>query len=187
MAQLSDQNLISLYLTHNDTHAFAQLYTRYRYRVYQHCLYFCRDHHEADDFTQEIFIRLTHKINTYSGTAQFGTWLNRVTANYCIDQVREHQQRQTLYQRYADEMYRQGNRPYDNEETSFLLMQQVMQQLSVPERELLKIKYADSTTLEGIARKQNLTLSAVKMRVKRARERARLLYNQLHAMSEHDF
>lgn len=185
MAHLSDQALINLYLTNNDNHSFALLYQRHRYRVYQVCLFFCSDPHEADDFTQEIFIRLTHKLDRFSGTAQFTTWLNRVSTNYCIDQIRERQQRLALYQRYANEMERLDQRASEADEIAFQLMQQVIQQLSTPERELLEIKYADSVTLRNIARKQKLTLSAVKMRIKRARERATILYSQLYSQTDH--
>lgn len=187
MAPLSDQALIALYLTTHNKRYFAQLYNRHRLRVYQLCLCFCHDPHEADDFTQDIFIRLTHKIGSFSGNAQFTTWLNRVATNYCIDQLRERQQRLTLYQRYADEMAQPSIWPSEADETAFQLMQRVMRQLSASERELLAIKYGDSVTLKSIARKQKLTLSAVKMRIKRARERARLLYNQLHAQVEQSF
>ena len=187
MAHLSDQALISLYLTTHNKRYFAQLYNRHRYRVYQLCLCFCKDPYEADDFTQEIFIRLTHKIGSFSGTARFTTWLNRVTTNYCIDQLRERQQRLALYQRYADETARLENWTQEADETAFQLMQRAMHQLSASERELLAIKYADSVALKSIARQRKLTLSAVKMRIKRARERARLLYSQLHAQAEHGF
>ncbi|MCX6214694.1 sigma-70 family RNA polymerase sigma factor [Spirosoma sp.] len=184
MAPLSDQALITLYLTTSDKQFFAQLYTRHRYRVYQVCLCFCEDPYEADDFTQEIFIRLTHKINRFSGTAQFTTWLTRVTTNYCIDQLRERQHQQTLFQRYADEMNRLESRTQEVEETTLQRMQEVIQQLSAQEREMLQIKYADRLTLKAIARKHQLTLSAVKMRIKRAKERARSLYSHLYTQAE---
>ncbi|ADB42084.1 RNA polymerase sigma factor [Spirosoma linguale] len=185
MAPLSDQALITLYLTTNDKQFFAQLYTRHRYRVYQVCLCFCEDPYEADDFTQEIFIRLTHKINRFSGTARFTTWLTRVTTNYCIDQLRDRQHQQALFQRYTNELERLNHGSAEAEETALQLMQRVLHQLSASERELLAIKYADNVTLKSIAHKHKLSLSAVKMRIKRARERARLLYRQLHAQAEH--
>lgn len=184
MAHLSDQALINLYLTTQDKQCFAQLYTRHRYRVYQLCLCYCGHPDEADDFTQEIFLRILNKLGSFNGNSEFTTWLHRITVNYCIDHIRERQQRQGLYQRYFEETGPMGYRHDEAEEMSFQVMEQVMQSLPTHELELLQSKYGESRTLKTIAGQKQLSLSAVKMRIKRARDQARTLYNHLYAYNE---
>ncbi|GAB4012230.1 RNA polymerase sigma factor [Spirosoma migulaei] len=184
MNRLSDQVLISLYVTTKNDLCFAQLYTRHRYRVYQRCLFFCEDPDEANDFTQEVFIRLTSKLAGFKGESGFTAWLQVVTTNYCIDQVRKRQQYQLKYQQYLNENYLSNQNFDDSDEKPFRILEQTMQELSDYQRDLLRMKYQEGVEIKTIARQQKATLSAVKMRIKRAREQAKSRYINLYAEAE---
>ena len=184
MNRLSDHVLVTLYVTTKNDLCFAQLYTRHRYRVYQRCLFICEDPDEADDFTQEIFIRLTNKLTSFKGDSAFTVWLQVVTTNYCIDQIRKRQQHQLKYQRYISESYLPELFPDDFEEKSFRVLDQAIQELTVYQRNLLQIKYLEGVAIKTIAQQQEVTLSAIKMRIKRAREQAKARYINLYAEAE---
>lgn len=179
MKKLSDITLIQHYLATQNQHAFAQLYNRHRQRVYNHCLLLCCDPDEAEDFTQEIFIRLTDKLATFQGQAAFTSWLQVVTTNYCRDQFRKLHKRQLAHQHYQHYLT-QPNHQVEEEHT-FQLMERVIEQLPPHQRELLLLKYEDQVAIKAIAQQQNTTLSAIKMRIKRARDQARSQYTRLSA------
>jgi RNA polymerase sigma-70 factor (ECF subfamily) len=69
--------------------AFEQLYRRYSGRVYSLCLRILKNDSEAEDLTQEAFLLLFRKINTFRGEARFSTWLHRLTINLVLMGLRK--------------------------------------------------------------------------------------------------
>jgi len=66
-----------------DTHAFEQLYRKHVGRI----LALTRrmlSPDEADDATQDVFIRAWQKLGTFRGDSAFGTWLHRIAVNVCL-------------------------------------------------------------------------------------------------------
>lgn len=72
-----------------DMDAFEKVYRRYNQRVYSHCLRMVRNSTEAEDLTQEVFIQLFRKINTFRGDSSFTTWLHRLTVNQVLMHLRK--------------------------------------------------------------------------------------------------
>lgn len=181
MVHLSDQELVALYLTTGSDHYFAQIYTRHRQRVYQKCLYYTGNTFDSEDYVQEIFVRLTRKLHSYKGEAKFTTWLHTVTVNYCIDQLRKQQQDQALWRVYLLDPFHTGDWSSTQDESYYQVFEQVLKKLPKNQRELLLAKYEAGAQIKDIALRQDLTTSAVKMRIKRARDRARSLYDKFVA------
>ena len=69
--------------------AFERLYRRYSGRVYSLCLRILKNDSEAEDLTQEAFLLLFRKINTFRGEARFSTWLHRLTTNLVLMRLRK--------------------------------------------------------------------------------------------------
>ena len=61
--------------------AIGDLYVRHNRRVYALCLRMTGNVTEAEDLTQEVFVQLLRKIDSFRGNSQFTTWLHRVTVN----------------------------------------------------------------------------------------------------------
>ena len=71
-----------------DEEAFAALFQLHRRRVYSVCLSMTRDAPEAEDLTQEAFLRVFHKVRTFRGDSAFSTWLYRLAVNTVLMQRR---------------------------------------------------------------------------------------------------
>jgi len=71
-----------------DHHAFAQLYSAHKRRVYSLCLRMLGNVAEAEDLTQESFLQLHRKIATFRGDSAFSTWLHRLTINVVLMHLR---------------------------------------------------------------------------------------------------
>jgi RNA polymerase sigma-70 factor (ECF subfamily) len=72
-----------------DHHAFAQLYTLHKRRIYSLCLRMVGNVAEAEDLTQEAFLQLHRKIATFRGDSAFSTWLHRLAINVVLMQLRK--------------------------------------------------------------------------------------------------
>lgn len=64
-----------------DHAAFEDIYHRHRRRVYSLCVRVTHNSAEAEELTQDVFLRLFRKIGTFRGEASLGSWLYRVALN----------------------------------------------------------------------------------------------------------
>ena len=72
-----------------DQESFEVIYATYQKQIYHHILRMVRDRYEAEDLTQEVFMRAYQFMGTYSGNAALGRWLRRIATNLCIDKMRK--------------------------------------------------------------------------------------------------
>ena len=72
-----------------DSAAFEIIYQQYASRVYALCLRMQRDPAEAEDLTQEAFLQLFRKLQTFRGESAFSTWLHRLTVNLVLMRLRK--------------------------------------------------------------------------------------------------
>ena len=71
-----------------DNRAFEELVFRYQRRIYNLALRFLRVSEEAEEVTQEIFIKVFRSIGSFRGDAKFSTWLYMVAANHCRNRIK---------------------------------------------------------------------------------------------------
>jgi RNA polymerase sigma-70 factor (ECF subfamily) len=71
-----------------DNEAFAHLYRSYSEFVYRLCLRMLRDPLEAEDASQDVFVLVFLKINTFRGESAFSSWLYRLATNVVLMRFR---------------------------------------------------------------------------------------------------
>ena len=71
-----------------DVEAFETLYRRHVGRVHGLCLRMLRDAGEAEELTQQVFVRVWERLASFRGESAFSTWLHRVTVNVVIGEMR---------------------------------------------------------------------------------------------------
>lgn len=69
--------------------ALEPIYHEYKDLVFRICHRFAGDSARAADWAQDVFIHVFKKIGSYNGKSKFSTWLYRVAANYCLDQLKK--------------------------------------------------------------------------------------------------
>ena len=72
-----------------DAAAFERLYRLHSRRVYSLCLRMVSNTAEAEDLTQEAFLQLFRKIQTFRGESAFSTWLHRLSVNVVLMKLRK--------------------------------------------------------------------------------------------------
>jgi RNA polymerase sigma-70 factor (ECF subfamily) len=76
-----------------DRRAFGELVRRYRPRIFALSLHLCGSSSEADDITQDAFMRAFRRIRDFQGRSQFFTWLYRIALNRALNGRRDQQRR----------------------------------------------------------------------------------------------
>lgn len=71
-----------------DVESYETLYRKHVGRVHALCLRMARDRSEADDLTQETFIRVWERLGSFRGESEFSTWLHRVAVNVVVAELR---------------------------------------------------------------------------------------------------
>lgn len=94
-----------------DRDAFGRLVKRHQRRVYAAALHILGNHSDADDATQEAFVRAYRGLSTFDGRADFFTWLYRITVNTALNALRSDKRGAALHQRGNAEAIHVGGRP----------------------------------------------------------------------------
>jgi len=68
-----------------DAGAFDALVRRYRKRVFALALHLSGSESDADDITQDVFLRAYHTLASFEGRSEFFTWVYRMTVNRSLD------------------------------------------------------------------------------------------------------
>ena len=94
-----------------DRDAFGRLVRRHQRRVYAAALHILGNHGDADDVTQDAFVRAYRGLAAFDGRADFFTWLYRITVNTALNALRSGRRGAALAQRGGTEAAHVGGRP----------------------------------------------------------------------------
>lgn len=176
---LSDEQLIYGVLDGNNEN-FGVIYSRYFSKVYAKCYSFSRNHDDAFDHTQEILLKAINNAGSFAGNSKFSTWLYSIATNYCITQTvkrnriffEEVQTGKMIAE--TDFGIEEFEERYKREELEDNI-DAFLEQLSDEEKEILILKYRKNYSIKDLQLEYNLTASAIKMRLLRARLKIGLL------------
>ncbi len=143
---------------------FETAYDLYGKAVYRLAMVYLGRHADAEDVTQEVFVRLLYRAPGFADGDHEKRWLLRVTANLCKDQLKGFWRRQVT--ELEDTL---PAAPPEEQEALAAVM-------ALPERYKLPIHlhYYEGYSVAEIAEILKLGQSAVKMRLKRGREMLKL-------------
>jgi len=157
-----------------DQAAFGRLVVAYQKPVYNLAYRMLGRSTEAEDAAQEAFIRAYTHLRSYDPKRSFKTWLLSITSHYCIDQLRKRRINWLSLEEKAARAYQlAGDSP--NPEATVRKherenrIQQMLKVLSPTDRAAVTLLYWYDCSYEEIAETLNLTVSAVKSRLYRAR------------------
>lgn len=87
LAELNDKALVDEFLG-GRSEAFDEIVRPYGTKIYRLALRITKNHHDAEDIRQNVFLTLLNKIGTFEGRSSFSSWLYRVTINACYMHLR---------------------------------------------------------------------------------------------------
>ncbi len=162
---------------HSEEFLFEELYTNYVGKVYSKCLTMTKDSIAAHDYTQDIFLKVWAKLDTFKNRSAASTWLYSIAHNYCLDRIRLEKrfQSENLTQIVADNLAETD--PLESTEAQLHNLEIVLSRLPAEEVYFLRLRYEQNLSIKELATRYQLTESAVKMRLKRTRDKVRDLFD----------
>ena len=86
---MSDENQLVQEAKAGSLTAFEELISSYEKRIYNYCLRMTNSREDAEDLTQEVFVRVYKSLKRFRGKSQLSTWIYRIAHNICIDRYRK--------------------------------------------------------------------------------------------------
>lgn len=174
---LTDEALVEAIVKTNDTMLFEVLYDRYANMVYNKCYGFASSEDEAKDLTQDVFLKLFVKLASFKGKSKFSTWLYAFTYNHCANYVtRNTAKKIEKHSVSSDVIENVGDveSTHDFQNMKVEKLKRVLELIPPDDKMILLLKYQDNLSIKEISSALIIGESAVKMRLKRAKEK--LLY-----------
>lgn len=144
---------------------------RHRAHVITNCRCITRAPAEAEDLAQDVFVKAYFALGRFEGRASFKTWIRRIKLNHCLNWLEKQKHRRTVDIETpgieaADSMKVQGDAERHNDRQAIqFALDALPETLRVP----LVMRDMDQLAYQDIADELGLSLSAVKMRIKRGR------------------
>lgn len=170
-----------------DQWAFSKLVEAYQRPVFNLTYRMLNDADEAADAAQETFLRAYARLKQYDPNHKFSTWIFSIANHHCIDRLRKRRVKSVsiddnpVMQNLESELPRPEGATLRREQA--LEIQALISTLEPEYRTPLILRYWEEMSYEEIAESMELTVSAVKSRLFRARQKMADLYQQAEAAS----
>ena len=159
-----------------DQDAFAEIVYSFQDAVYNLCYRMLGERTEAEDATQEAFIRAYNNLNRYDVDRKFKTWLLSIASNHCIDRLRKRRLKYlsldeplpgSLELAMTSDQISPESHTVRTEQSEYI--QPMLDDLSPDDRDGIILKYWYDYSYAEIAEVLDTTESAIKSRLFRAR------------------
>jgi RNA polymerase sigma-70 factor (ECF subfamily) len=131
------------------------------------------DRGEAEDLAQDVFVKVFRALKDFQHEALFSTWLYRVTANSCLNQIQKRKQEKSLAEAHDDPESHPDPSPNPQqileERQTKLMIEKAIQELPYEQRMVLILRDIEGLTYEDIAESLGIELGTVRSRLHRAR------------------
>jgi RNA polymerase sigma-70 factor, ECF subfamily len=161
-----------------DITAFEELYALYKMPVYGLCQRLTRNVMDAEDLTQEVFLRVYRQVHTFRGEAAFGSWLYRVTTNVVMMHLRKrHVEKRPLnileLQNQLAQPVSQPGRDYRSDPVKHIALIRALCGLTKNRRTLVFLHDVQGLTHNEVAKSLGVTASTSKSRLYQAHRKLR--------------
>ena len=183
--KITDEEAIEKYLATQNVHYFNILYDRYSGKVFGKCFSLLKSEARAEDAAQEIFVKVLMNLSKFSGKSKFSTWLYSITYNFCIDTIRKKKKDVGVLvddiNRYGDEIEDDDIDDAEIMETNVHRLKEILNIIPAGDKAILLMKYQDEFSIKEICEILDKSESAVKMKIKRAKEKFVRTYKEMYS------
>ena len=151
-----------------DIQAYTEIIQCFQKPIYIYCYYLLNNKEEAEDASQDIFIKGLENISNYSYTVSFSAWLYKIAHHHCIDLIKKknkgHKFWTGLKKVYANQTHIQESR-YDN------IIHELLEELNVDEKRILLLRSIEEYSFDEIASIMGLKTTTVRKKYERLRKK----------------
>ena len=165
-----------------DTNAFAFLVEKYKDMVFSLAIKITKNREEAEEVSQDSFIKAFKAIHTFKGDSKFSTWLYKISYHNCMDRVNKNARKYNIDR--IDEVIE--NRIKATEDTMQTierkeraeLMNDCLLELPEDERSILWLFYYKELSLKEIMEVTSLSQANLKVKLHRARKKLLIIVQE---------
>ncbi|HNV28555.1 MAG TPA: RNA polymerase sigma factor [Cyclobacteriaceae bacterium] len=145
-------------------YGFNLLVRAYQQRVYWHVRKMVIDHDDADDLTQEVFIKVHKAIGTFREDSQLFTWIYRIATNECLTFLNKKRRRFFLPLEDVGKEFstKLDTSPEISGEDIQKKLQKALLKLPDKQRLVFNMKYFDDLSYEDMSEITNTSVGALK-------------------------
>ena len=169
-----DQHYIDKVLK-GDTNSFANLVDKYKDLVYSLVIKMTKNREEAEEISQDTFIKAFQNLEKFKGESKFSTWLYKIAYRTCLDTLKKNKNHRSNYDineitlnhiKSTDSILNELER-----KDRAIVMKECLDKLPSEERSILWMFYFDELSLKEIIEVTNLSEANLKVKLHRARKR----------------
>lgn len=152
-----------------DIHAYTEIIRRLQKQIYTYCYYLLKSKEEAEDASQDIFIKGLENINNFSNTVSFSAWLYKIAHNHCMDLIKKKNKRfnflQGFKKEHANDLVQRHEYSYDD------IIHELLEMLNAEERRILLLRSIEEYSFDEIASIMELKTATVRKKYERLRRK----------------
>lgn len=171
--QLSDKELIDLYITDRCSYTLPLLYERYGHLVMGSCMKYLKQVENAEDITMRIFGELSAKLLKHD-IQHFKSWLYQVTRNECLQFLRKHKPGNTTM---IDELSQTQEESLEETaalETQLQLLEKAIPELKDEQRQCIELFYLEQKSYSEISEHLSIPLNTVKSAIQNGKRNLKI-------------
>ena len=162
-----------------DEHAFASLVRAYQDKVYSLAYYMTKNHHDAEDVAQEVFLKIWRALPSYRGEHEPDAWIMKIAKNACYDFLKSRRQVEPLEREIDGEVVERplaDPDPDSNPPAAAVTAERrdevakALLRLPPEQREILTLKYVQGLSYEQICEVLSIGMGTVKSKLWRAKQ-----------------
>lgn len=176
---ISDDELIRKF-SKGDLKAFELIVARYKDQLFNFIYRSLGDYHRAEDITQEVFFRIIKNVHKYKPEERFKSWIYKISANLCKNEIRDRQRRQSHIYEDFDQIHAHHeslildsslspDEVYEKKQTRLAVQKAIDSLPELPRLSIILREYHNFSYSE-IAYSLGCSVSGVKSMIYRARQ-----------------
>lgn len=164
-----------------DKQAYSLIIKKFQRQIFLYCYYLLKSQEEAEDAAQDIFIKGLEHIHRFSHTVSLSAWLYKIAHNHCLDLLKK---RNRIHQTLLE--YK-TNREQEKDHGYTEIIHDVLENLTVGERQILLLRSLEEYSYEEIATIMDMKPTTVRKKYERLRKKLMKIMNKGGVVYEQPF
>jgi RNA polymerase sigma-70 factor (ECF subfamily) len=174
-------------LLNGETECFASIVDRYSKQVFSLIVRIVGNREDAEELTQDVFLKVFKSLPSFQGESAFSTWLYRIAYNHAVSATRKQKRGELAYieenalPEIADDDSDDGSWEEDLHNARLECLQEALKQLSGADDALITMFYKDNLPVNEIASITGMSEANVKTRLFRLRKKLLMIIKEKEA------
>lgn len=179
---LTDDETLARAVQKGDTEAFGELVTRYEKKLSRYGTKFLSNKEDITDLVQDVFLKAYQNMKSFDASLKFSPWLYRIAHNEFVTALRKRSRRPVMYVDFdtflSHPVYDDPSEREREQKEMRVIVEKGMGDLPPKYREVLILFYLEELSYLEIVDVLHVPVATVGIRLKRAREKLKSIYEK---------